>query len=1016
MSAPRAFNITPRMIHLQSFHWFKQFAEGSILMDTALDNIEFALGSDFDSGEWMDLAYCIMMEPGCWGDVEKVWMQQLGIEESSSSSELPSQPSRGSIVSGNQESSSAGLTSTSSVSTLSGPLLNDPCAWRLMMDWAKDKIRYGELDDRMRKYGSRYIHKEWKPLINEIFLQSDPGAEDAVPAPLVVQRAMELQGVSLMATCAPALPFGASIHTASTSSPGATHRRHLSSRGGVQRKRRKVSASIFIDMDAEEDKEGEEEGEEEEEEEKEEDEQEEGGSIRRPQQAEPLGKRSYLQSIDSLCKQFGSDVGDSVVVNRPPNRQIPTGIFPPPLRNIYIVDFYSASSRTFALEYIKLRGLVATTLPWLPHRVYVEASCPLEVQQNLPPSCSRSHKEITLLPPQEGTSIMAFRARQVLPTRSWVRIRKSMYTGDIGYVEESADSDAVIILIAPRRLPYDLPKESGESVRFDVELARMAGLDLVPILSPSGAEIGYSCDGQQFVHGLFRLTLPADTLEIVELPHPNDIRFHVAAGIDPYFVEETLNLFSAQFWREQDAVEIREGDLRGKKGALTNLRRVFSLGDTLEIIAGPFCGETGYVVALHERTIVLVVMWPNQTSEDIEVSRFVVRSHLQDHVLSLGPVAEPHVVLPLSEDEALPGDVVLSTSWKGKGKEDSERDPTPSQSMVAMNASDLRIERAPGTLTLSKDKGYNIAVGDTVEVARGQWRHSQGVVKAVDLIKASLDFVRLEDGIQINVPITFSRKVKERFDYGLSKFRSLKSLHNRSFITPVVPRNVTPPPSPGPSNAGPSDAWSITPDDIIRTQTPDYGEVPWLFQSEFCDFKSFHLGFNVSVGFTQVSLGKRVVRTVCPDRFVGQNGPAPSGSVCVTVTGHNAGSAIQHLTIPARYLTPANPTGKNQLCLVLKGSQAGRFSHFAGMLANPLRSDAPEGSPISGDAGVPTTQIFRTTTEVAQKRKFCEDQDSALRPSYQDLSWYFAGLSGVFHWYSGEDLDVINHLVFEAQE
>ncbi|KAI6126952.1 hypothetical protein F5141DRAFT_1060595 [Pisolithus sp. B1] len=954
MSAPRAFNITPRMIHLQSFRWFKQFAEGSILMDTALDNIEFALGSNFDSGEWMDLAYCIVMEPGCWGDVEKVWMQQLGIEESSSSSELPSQLSRGSIVSGNQESSS-GLTSTSSVSTSSGPLLNHPCAWCLMMDWAEDKIGYGELDDRMRRYGSRYIHEEWKPLINEIFLQSDPGAEDAVPAPLVVQRAMELQGVSLTATCAPALPFGASIRTASTSSPGATRRRRLSSRGGVQRKRRKVSASIFIDMDAEEDEEGEEEGEGEEEEEKEEDEQEEGGSIRRPQQAEPSGKRSYLQSIDSLCKRFGSNVGDSVVVNRPPKRQIPT-----------------ASSRTFALEYIKLRGLVATTLPWLPHRVYVEASCPLEVQQNLPPSCSRSHKEITLLPPQEGTSIMAFRARQVLPTRSWVRIRKSMYKGDIGYVEESADSDAVVILVAPRQLPYDLPEESGESMRFDVELARMAGLDLVPILSPSGAEIGYSCDGQQFVHGLFQLTLPADTLEIVELPHPNDIRFHVAAGIDPYFVEETLNLFSAQFWREQDAVEIREGDLRGKKGALTNvdwhkrsavvwcdddafectlreLRRVFSLGDTLEIIAGPFCGETGYVVALHERTIVLVVMRPNQTSEDIEVSRFVVWSHLQDHVLSLGPVAEPHVVLPLSEDEALPGDVVrvhhgpyagqtgiiewispdgkvwMFNRGKGKGKEDSERDPTPSQSMVAMNASDLRIERAPSTLTLSKDKGYNIAVGDTVEVARGQWRHSQGVVKAVDLIKASLDFVCLEDGIQINVPIMFSRKVKERFDYGLSKFvghdvwvigsdkkgtramlrslgrtsswvaifgqlielknnqvatptgmlldgtllplrlqRCLKSLHNQSFITPVVPRNVTPPPSPGPSNAGPSDAWSITPDNIIRTQTPDYGEVPWLFQSEFCDFKSFHLGFNVSVGFTQVSLGKRVVRTARP--------------------------------------------------------------------------------------------------------------------------------------------------------
>ncbi|KAI6168539.1 hypothetical protein EDD17DRAFT_1750078 [Pisolithus thermaeus] len=178
----------------------------------------------------------------------------------------------------------------------------------------------------------------------------------------------------------------------------------------------------------------------------------------------------------------------------------------------------------------------------------------------------------------------------------------------------------------------------------------------------------------------------------------------------------------------------------------------------------------------------------------IKVSGFVVWSHLQDHILSLSPVAEPHVVLPLLEDEALPGNVVQvhhgpyagqtgiikwispdSKVWmfncgRGKGKEDSEQDSTPSQSMVAMNTSDLCIKRVPSTLTLSKDKGYNIAVGDMVEVARGQWCHSQGIVKAVDLIKASLDFMCLEDGIQINVPITFSHKVKEHFDYGLSKF------------------------------------------------------------------------------------------------------------------------------------------------------------------------------------------------------------------------------------------------------
>ncbi|KAI6096197.1 hypothetical protein F5141DRAFT_1067826 [Pisolithus sp. B1] len=79
MSHNQAFNITLKMIHLQAFCWFKQFTDGSILLDTALDNIEFALGSNYDSDKWMDLAYCVMMEPGCWSNVERVWMQQLGI-------------------------------------------------------------------------------------------------------------------------------------------------------------------------------------------------------------------------------------------------------------------------------------------------------------------------------------------------------------------------------------------------------------------------------------------------------------------------------------------------------------------------------------------------------------------------------------------------------------------------------------------------------------------------------------------------------------------------------------------------------------------------------------------------------------------------------------------------------------------------------------------------------------------------------------------------------------------------
>ncbi|KAI5996396.1 hypothetical protein EDD15DRAFT_2365235 [Pisolithus albus] len=333
------------------------------------------------------------------------------------------------------------------------------------------------------------------------------------------------------------------------------------------------------------------------------------------------------------------------------------------------------------------------------------------------------------------------------------------------------------------------------------------------------------------------------------------------------------------------SIEIQEGDLQGKRGMLAdvdlhkrsavvlcdgddtfecNLRelcRVFKIGDTVRVIAGPFCGETGYVIVLHEHTLVLAVMQSDKSSANIEVSKFAVQSQLPEHILSVVPEDnELQSVRPLPGDEALPGDMapfgrpypsLLLThgpyigesgiiewissdgkvwifkhgkgkgkegAWEDKGKEAAPADkgkeaapadkgkeaapadkgkeaapadkgkeaapadkgkeaapadgenPAPSLTVVAIDIADLIIERAPNTLTFSKDKGYNIAVGDTVEVVRGQWHHSQGTVKAVDLTKASLDFVRPTDGVQITVPITFCRKIKECFDHGLSKF------------------------------------------------------------------------------------------------------------------------------------------------------------------------------------------------------------------------------------------------------
>ena len=92
-----------------------------------------------------------------------------------------------------------------------------------------------------------------------------------------------------------------------------------------------------------------------------------------------------------------------------------------------------------------------------------------------------------------------------------------------------------------------------------------------PLLSSAGTEVGYTCNDQEYVHGLLRLCLLVQDLVHVELPHPDDITYHMLANLDWPFIEEMVHLFSAQFWREKDQVEIWEGGLKGKLATLSNI-------------------------------------------------------------------------------------------------------------------------------------------------------------------------------------------------------------------------------------------------------------------------------------------------------------------------------------------------------------------------------------------------------------------------------------------------------------
>ena len=90
--------------------------------------------------------------------------------------------------------------------------------------------------------------------------------------------------------------------------------------------------------------------------------------------------------------------------------------------------------------------------------------------------------------------------------------------------------------------------------------------------------------------------------------------------------------------------------------------------------------------------------------------------------------------------------------------------------MVPMQLHKIRVHPAARTLSFSKERGYDVCVGDCVEIARGKWFGSKGLVHVVDFDKASLDLVCDTDGQTVSIQSLQS--IHESDDLSRSMFRS----------------------------------------------------------------------------------------------------------------------------------------------------------------------------------------------------------------------------------------------------
>ncbi|KAI6006411.1 hypothetical protein EDC04DRAFT_2611433 [Pisolithus marmoratus] len=466
-------------------------------------------------------------------------------------------------------------------------------------------------------------------------------------------------------------------------------------------------------------------------------------------------------------------------------------------------------------------------------------------------------------------------------------------------------------------------------------------------------------------------------VKAVSMPLPDEIAWFSLASVDPPLVDCTLMRFSAQWWQDGDTGRVCYGEFAGKLAriiAMDSQRELvtvcvsmerssdevvealeisvhdfkleFPTGTSVQVIAGLNCGFQGIVIGKVDDMQVMVL--PTGHPGDIpSIARLPDNNRIQPgdfiHITS-GPHKGLCGMLHwYSGHEIL---ITLSTLQQAdpdnlgdKGKSKAQEPKVPSGNGDIDEGSDLiqvsvSMDEAlivpPSTLQFSRERGYDVTIGDHVQVVCGPAVDIEGLFClmmvhcfCIKLENHSLRDVERQVGHEVwiisgpkkgyrgmlrsvsrtycNVTIESGIMQLENTavitGFGMclngaildsTRMAAFIELHWKSFVW-TAPRSVTPPMStvdpsaePGPSTLA-CDPWVSHPDNItpqplneLVQANVDYRCVPWLFNNNFCDYANWH--------------------------------------VCLRVVSAN----IEHHFIPACDLTPANLRSAGQIHRVKK--------------------------------------------------------------------------------------------------
>ncbi|KAG2336464.1 hypothetical protein BDR05DRAFT_953342 [Suillus weaverae] len=492
---------------------------------------------------------------------------------------------------------------------------------------------------------------------------------------------------------------------------------------------------------------------------------------------EILRKRTSDALVESTPNAVLLEDSDGGVVDQTTSIVQNTRVVPAPVLPTWLITVPS-SKMSYLATHLKTKGFQVYMHSTLPGRLCVKAENTLIIREAWPSSHVNCFFDVVFLPTAADQS-----SSPNVTIPSWYHPTRGRYRSNVGYGHSYDPESNIITLLVPSRSLHVPKGDIGQD-------------PCTPRLFNSpGGKIIYKNGRHTYIHGLLSLKLPRTTVVEIAIPTPQDILIHNESGCNPALVQSTWHAYAAQHWMQDDLVRITVGELCNCLGKIicvdmatrsasismeeslhvgkvsstplmfpiANLERKFRVGDNVCVLA-----DSIEALNLKGKSGIVVEVGMEDNSVVFTVRTYCLATYINESSnLSPGDASVYHHDNPMKGNYV----VVVNGVYHLQFGEITEVDLVTQSltffsselGMLSVPIRETAFNPNPTALRYTNERRYDVVVGDTVRVVRGERLHLSGTVLHVNLEQKMLT-IQVTPHTKFTTLITYVARIGGRSD------------------------------------------------------------------------------------------------------------------------------------------------------------------------------------------------------------------------------------------------------------